>query len=73
MTDGAGLAGEARPHRDVDVELAGAVGDLQRLAHHHPQHRAGEIDSWSRPLTVILPLPGLIQTRAMAFLRLPVA
>ena len=71
----AGLAGEAAARdRDDDVVLVDAVGDLQRLLQDHAQHGTGEIDcSSARSLTVILPEPGLIQTRATASLRLPVA
>src|SRR5580704_7522720 len=45
VTHRARLTGEAGAlHGDGDVELAEAVGDLQRLGDHHAQHRPGEID-----------------------------
>ena len=74
MADGAGLAGQAAAgDRDDDVVLAGPVGDDERLLEQHAQDRAGEIDVERALVDEDLPGPGLIQTRAIAFLRLPVA
>jgi hypothetical protein len=70
-----GLAGQtAAGHRGDDVVLVLAGRGDDRLLQDHLEHRAGkELTLKSLPLTVILPLPGFTQTRAMAFLRLPVA
>ena len=75
VLDRAGLAREAAAgDRRHHVELARDAGDLERLAQDHLQHRPGEVGRrWSLPFTVTLPEPGLIQTRATASLRLPVA
>ncbi len=56
-----------------DVELAEPVGDDEGLVEQHAQHRPREIDRAVAAVDLILPLPGLIHTRATAFLRLPVA
>ena len=74
MAHRAGLAGEAAAgDGGDDVELAVAVGRDDRLLQDHLQHRTGEVAANSLSLTMILPEPGFTQTRAMAFLRLPVA
>ena len=70
----AGLAGEAAAGDrgdDVVLVLAGRamIGCCRIICSTGRAKKALN----SLPLTVILPLPGLIQTRAMAFLRLPVA
>ena len=74
VAHGAGLAREAAAlDRDDDVELAGAVRDMQRLLQDHAQHGPREILLDRLLVDRDLAGPGLIQTRATASLRLPVA
>ena len=70
----AGLARKAAARdRHGEVILADAVGHDERLMKNHAQHGAREIDLHRLAVDETLPQPGLIQTRATAFLRLPVA
>ena len=74
MAHRAGLARKAAAgHRADDVILALPVDNDERLLNQHAQHRAGEVGFDRGSLMMILPAPILIQTRATASLRLPVA
>jgi hypothetical protein len=69
---GLGRVAAASDGRD-DVVLLEELEELERLPHDHLVGLADEVLVAARPLTVIVPVPGLIQTRATAVLRLPVA
>jgi hypothetical protein len=74
VLDRAGLARKAAAGDGADdVVLADAVGDRERLVMISRSVGRAKNTSWSRPLTVTLPVPGLSHTRATASLRRPVA
>ena len=60
------------PNIHLDVERLQVIGELKGLAHDHAAGLSREKDVDGLSFTVMLPLPGLMNTRATAFLRRPV-